>query len=191
MDTDSTIDSGQIFDSDEYVKIHLFGYRFGYDLTAGPPKGRFKQLCEKYNDTWYNQAILAPWAYEASADEFTAIEVVSDLDWDADHPAGTSLADIITFLGSSPYRFIQSGYADVYDWANAPDEYLMLDLGYGPGSWPIEKRLTELTREDLTLLDTKFILRFDTMPTLEQEHNLTLTMLSDEKTLGSIVKVAF
>lgn len=190
MDTDAVINATQVFPSDvSYVTVWLYGDRICYDPEG--PKGRFKELSEKYNDLQYNQRILEPWGYEALADEFMSIDVVSDRDWDAEHPAGTSLANIITFLSSSPYRFIQSSYTDAYDWVNAPEEYINLRLGNGPGSWPIEKPLNELTREDLILTAPQFILHFDSLPASEQEHNLTITLRSDEKTISGTFAVTF
>ena len=74
-----------------------------------PPSVRFKALSEKYGDTAYNRP-LAPFSHTVYCNEFSGIDIFSDRDFDAAHPAGASLSDIVRIVGASPYRYIRNGY---------------------------------------------------------------------------------
>ena len=62
------------------------------------------------------------------------IDVVSNANFDAQHPSGTSLNDLVYFISVSPKKYIDSGYNYSYDWANKTPEIfdlskkLLIDL---------------------------------------------------------------
>ena len=84
-----------------------------------PPSVRFKALSEKYGDTAYNRP-LAPFSHTVYCNEFSGIDIFSDRDFDAAHPAGASLSDIVRIVGASPYRYIRNGYTAPFDWRDLP-----------------------------------------------------------------------
>ena len=68
------------------------------------------------------------------------LEVWSSADWDAEHPAGTSLNDLARFSSNTPWPYIQSGYTQKY--------HEQLNGEY----YPVDKLISELTPDDMTLL---------------------------------------
>lgn len=72
--------------------------------------------------------------------DFVNLEVWSSADWDAEHPAGTSLNDLARFSSNTPWPYIQSGYTQKY--------HEQLNGEY----YPVDKLISELTPDDMTLL---------------------------------------
>lgn len=97
------------------------------------------------------------------ADNFTAVRVVSDRDWDAEHPAGTPLNDKMNIRYTSCAEFIGSGYI----WSLL-------------GESMRTKRLCDLASDDLRVVrfDTRsIILYFVEVPEhSEEKHTLTVTL---------------
>lgn len=135
---------------------------------------KFDSLARKHGDTFYNQiyvigaadpfALDGDWLPHALNSDPVAIEVVSDRDWDENHPAGTSLNDIIMFSTQSYRQYIRSGYDNIL----FPDEskYTAQNI-----------LLSEATPADyeLTLTDSATFV-FQSRPTLYDEHMLTITI---------------
>ena len=86
--------------------------------SKGEEKKRYDELCKIHNDMNYNQKRsyikFTGWGI-CSAIDFKEIDVVSDKDFDSEHPAGTSLKDIVRFVSVSPKKFIDSGYKETFN----------------------------------------------------------------------------
>lgn len=138
-------------------------------------------LCTAYNDKSYNREIV-PHLTKAITNCFTAIDIMSDSDFDERHKAGASLADIMFLAGASPYGYIRSGYTKTFDWEHAPSFYKQNRLSewYCSNDSPVYIRLSEIDNHDLILLNPTFFLVFESQPTLSKSHRLTLT-IQDEK----------
>jgi hypothetical protein len=143
-------------------------------------------LCEKYGDTTYDREEFVPIGVEPSFLAYSpvSIEIVSDADFDAEHPAGTSLIDIVTYDGQSSKPFIDSGYQMCY-WEDKDKFYYYKNTNERP-YYPVYKKVSELTEEDLMLIygfggDIVYgHLYFDYLPTLSQQHRITVTF-TDER----------
>lgn len=71
----------------------------------GEEKQVYDALCEKYNDVTYNRKVR--YSYDEYYPPrcscfFTDMEIWSTADWDAGHPAGTPLDDIVRFKSDTP-----------------------------------------------------------------------------------------
>ena len=72
----------------------------------GEEKQVYDALCEKYNDVTYNRKVR--YSYDEYYPPrcscfFTDMEIWSTADWDAGHPAGTPLDDIVRFKSDTPW----------------------------------------------------------------------------------------
>ncbi len=157
----------------------------------------------KYGDLSFNEEIT----YFARADcrhgpyvtpDIASLSVVSSSDYDAAHPAGAELRDIIRYSGVSLYPFIKNGYSapgslDGYATECQADtivaDYIRsLDRrwDYGGCISPVFKRIDQLTETDLYLNGTNtfgaaghippfFCLTFMSLPDSRTVHDFTLT----------------
>ena len=151
------------------LKIRATGYVS--ILSYGEDKLKYLSLCEKFNDLSYNREVRFIKGPHVSftADIITNIDIISDTDFGLDYPAGTSLRDITIIETYSAYPFVLGGYI-----SKTPDDYRI-------ENWTkINKRLSELEENDLSLLPLGFLdFRFDLIPE-EKNHNLTVTLTLDD-----------
>jgi len=183
--------------------------------STGKAKERYDELCQKHNDLSYNQkrslngGVLDVESVGYIDCDFTDISVTADKDFDAAHPAGTNLADIVRFMSWSPYKYISSGYSKYYhynksDVSEAFDKYMRIyinekyfDNEIEATCYPIDKLVSDLTSEDLILLGHDapgFIgmLYFEKMPDMRGEYNIIVTMnTDDERVLSDSVNMTF
>ena len=178
--------------------------------SKGEDAAHYDALCAKYNDLGYNKKtryIEYIGCREYTSNEIVSIDVVSNVDFDADHPAGASLGDIVHFLSVSPMRFIQSNYKETYDWSQQPPEFgeETFDFCYDEKPvdvhhHPVYGKLTELKQNDLQLLGQGLYslgrgpsatppdhspgsgyffgyLTFDKEPDVSDVHEITVTVL--------------
>ena len=187
----------------------------GCDLNSvGEQKEKFEKLCQKHGDVNYNQVRSLPefgfteliTFYDK---DFAVMNVVSDSDFDDAHPAGTSLADIVRFLGWSPHKYIQSGYSMSYhymseDLSEAFNRLLLLFGGKeqlvasnNSICHPIDKKISELEAKDMILLRdfssmSLGILYFEKTPENIKEHTITLKMTTDDgDVFENSIKIVF
>ena len=184
----------------EDVNIKTASYSF---KSKGEEKKKYDELCKIHNDMSYNQKrsyIVAPLWGRCSAIDFREIDVVSDKDFDAEHPAGTSLKDIVRFVSVSPKKFIDSGYKETFNWRrNKPKifkkESMISSMFHEETEnyFPINGLLKDIGKDEMQMLpeDTHGILFFDKEPTAEKEHTLTVTIDIGEckKLVRTITKV--
>ena len=184
----------------ENVNIKTASYSF---KSKGEEKKRYDELCKIHNDMSYNQKRsyikFTGWGI-CSAIDFKEIDVVSDKDFDSEHPAGTSLKDIVRFVSVSPKKFIDSGYKETFNWEkNEPNFFAkdsMIPTMFQPESWnyfPINGLLKDIGTDEMQMLpeNTHGILSFDKEPTAEKEHLLKVTIDIGErkKLVRTITKV--
>jgi len=169
----------------------------------GGEKTTYEALCRKHNDLTYNKKReyrLSPEWGVCSAIDFKEIDIVSNKDFDAEHPAGTSLKDIVRFVSVSPKKFIDSGYKETFNWRrNRPEIFkkdsmiLSLFQRETENYFPINRLLKDIGTDDMQMLpvNTHGILFFDKEPTAEKEHTLTVTIDIGErkKLVRTITKV--
>jgi len=169
----------------------------------GGEKTTYEALCRKHNDLTYNKKReyhLRPEWGVCSAVDFREIDIVSDKDFDSEHPAGTSLKDIVRFVSISPKKFIDSGYKETFNWEkNEPDFFAkdsMIPTMFQSETWnsfPINGLLKDIGTDEMQMLpvNTHGILFFDKEPTAEKEHTLTVTIDIGErkKLVRTITKV--
>ena len=154
----------------------------------GGEKTTYEALCRKHNDLTYNKKReyrLSPEWGVCSAVDFREIDIVSDKDFDAEHPAGTSLKDIVRFVSISPKKFIDSGYKETFNWRrNRPEIFkkdsmvLSLFQREAENYFPINRLLKDMGRDEMQMLpaNTHGILFFDKKPTSDKEHKLKVTI---------------
>lgn len=150
----------------------------------GKEYDEYLQLCTKHHEkggfmrkvTYWKGGDIFEWHTFYDFDPIS-IDVFSDADFDENHPAGTSLGDIVVFEGTIPYPFINNGYD-------------------GSDAETVCKKLDELTTEDMILCfhngymthigDYDFQKRVEKpnllisqKPALYQYHNFTVTITDD------------
>lgn len=170
-------------------------------FSTGKEKEEYDRLCRKHDDLNYNKyrsflGNIASESLEYIDKDFTSIEIISDKDYDSNHPAGTGLSDIVRFMSWSPYRFIRSGYSRYYHYrsSDVSESFKSVMPIYFGKEWfrgetdatchPVDKMANELRQEDLILLGHDWtwpigILCFETMPDEAGEHTITVKMTTD------------
>lgn len=175
----------------------------------------FNAYCSRHNDTSFNKECL--FFENAHPDELVynsnvyigfdieSISIISDADFDAAHPSGTPLNDIIRFEGLSIMPYINSGYVQEFNWDSCLTTNSLAELLYqqisADDEWEcathsqyhlIEKPLSQCTTEDFMLLggggktfnfqhENKAFgmlgayLVFTSLPTEASTHHITIT----------------
>ncbi len=131
-------------------------------------------------DTWeWGESDSYPHVYVWNTDNLiTSITVVSDADFDPDHPAGVNLGDIIEIAYTTHKPFIDNGYKHP-DNSMASNDY---------SGYKRKELLVDFTSEDSLFTDSKhfyvadfdyqrcaFELQFTEFPTQSTRHTLTVT----------------
>lgn len=131
-------------------------------------------------DTWgWGDSDSYPHVHVWNTDNLiTSITVVSDADFDTDHPAGVNLGDIIEIAYTTHKPFIDNGYKHL-DSSRAINDY---------SGYERRKLLVDFTSEDSLFTDSKhsyvadfdyqrcaFELQFTEFPTQSTCHTLTVT----------------
>lgn len=179
----------------------------GYNLYAfsfeGEKKEVYDALCTKHNDLNYPHRVGLMNTHIPTDDifidtDFVSVSLVADADYDAAHPAGADLSDIVRFFSCSPYPFIKSGYSTYYHFdagefpEGVEDIWSWYMLGASEKLKPewdnpyhlIDKRLEDLTAEDLTLLGSGWLyligfLYFEELPSVPGSYPMTVRMTTD------------
>ena len=180
------------------IKTAVYSFK-----SKGEEKKIYDELCKIHNDLSYNQKRsyieFTGWGI-CSAIDFREIDVVSNKDFDAEHPAGRSLKDVVRFVSISPKQFIDSGYKATFDWEKnepgffAKDPMIPSMFRYEKENhFPINGLLSDIGKDEMQMLpvNTHGILFFDKQPTAEKEHSLTVTIYTREgkKFVRNITKV--
>ncbi|MBR5056256.1 MAG: hypothetical protein IKX03_03560 [Bacteroidales bacterium] len=162
------------FDLTSSDDISIVSYN---SASQGDKKAVYDSLCIKHSDTGYHGP--DPFSNEpvkkCYAKDFTSISVVSNKAFDADHPAGTPLNDIIVYDAYSPYRWIKSGYDG--------DPYF----------YHARVLLSGVAPEDMTQLCalSMFTLSFWKFPDFGYEQTLTITVTTDDGVVHEFEKEVY
>lgn len=179
--------------------------------SKGADKARYDSLCKANNDLSYNKKrdyMAFPTWGVTSAMHITNIEVVSDKDFDATHPAGNSLKDIVRLVSNSPKKFIDSGYKETFDWDSydIPESFKKEPAArihsYDYRStdrenyFPVDIKLSDFTANDGRMLGNQHIflgfLLFDVEPITNKEHTFTVTIsLTDGRVFSKTITKTF
>lgn len=189
------IDDGMIWT--DAPKCFVQEYIEATGLKAEPKSGYAKVGClgrtveahlvQSRFDCSYEGKYINPSTNFAVLNAFRTMKLVSDTDFDEQHRAGISLADIVMFAGASPYDFIACGYRNAYEWDDTQIEFYKNGAyTYKYGYAPVYKVLAEMDATDYRLIHPGFCLLFLKQPALSKTHNLTLTVTDDK---GTVLKV--
>lgn len=162
-------------------------------FSATDNKEIFSSLCQKHGDTakspvgCFRQITKSdPSIYHFYRD-FTALEVTSEEDFDSNHPAGSSLLDIIHYATDTPFRVLKNNYqTDFKDNSLivrvTDDKYLSEFFGDNPvyrQLFNTFKKGTDVKPEDLTILGNIYI-SFDKLPDTIAPKHITIQMTADD-----------
>ncbi|MGM9787710.1 MAG: hypothetical protein ACI3ZF_02265 [Candidatus Cryptobacteroides sp.] len=182
-------------------------------MSTGEPYNHYFSLCEKHNDLSYPHMSSVVNGFNTSYTQcdFKSINIISNHDYDQEHPKGKSLNDIIRFMAFSPNPFIQSGYSNTYNYHgdnNISDtfreimrlQFLESDPIFKNNSpyHPIDKFVDELTEDDMVLLGYKnpsplCYLTFEKKPiNITTHHIITIILTADEeRTFSKSIEITF
>lgn len=197
----SVTDYGNIRISNDTISTH---HEYYWNST-GQNKVVYDSLCQAHNDLSYNKErgyIVGPDWGHCSVFDIAHIDVVSNANFDEQHPAGTSLNDLIYFISVSPKKFIDSGYNYSYDWANEtpqifeiePEMYNFRNSSESSNYSPINKRLSEMSVDEMVMLPPNYFgyLIFDSSPISIKEHTFKVTFsLSNGKVIHKTILMSF
>ena len=157
-----------------YSNLITLNY-YGEDLLAisKATYERFLYFNKLYKDNSFYKANY-PGAYSALAYPIDKITLSCDSDYDAKHPAGTPLDDIVKLDFESYREFIQNNY-------QYPEWYTEKECGYG--AVPLRYYLSEINSDNTTLASRKVNgMIFTELPTVLGEYNFTLEITTNGKT---------
>ena len=163
--------------------IHDIGY-YEYNDDEYPPIKehllRYDSLCKAHKDTEYSKK-----EKHYSGEQFPfatyrrmTLDITSDTQYDAAHPAGTSLADMVIINISSAKEIIESGYDEnlcgkeinIYG-----DEYPVLSSGY-----ELRMPLKQFNEEYRKLVDCRMNIDFPVAPDVTSTHRFTVTYRDED-----------
>ncbi len=140
-------------------------------------KERHQELSLRYGDIGFNtwtavdHPFIVTWAFP-----FEVFDVVSNADYDAAHPAGVSLNDIVEITYTTHKPFIENGYKHMIE----VDGVMQLDKDRAINDYggdKVTKKLSELQPEDAIFMEAdSFSLSFVDQPTAAQNHTFTVTV---------------
>lgn len=166
----------------------LSGTAYAFISTDSTALARYEELCRQAGDTTYNRKLndgCGSFLFDNRCypvNGWEHIDLTCDKDYDAEHPAGSSLSDIVQFGSISPKRHIESGYND---WCNEscrdPEK---ISSYFFSGFWdgfPVDGRLNEGPYRGTNLLGMNnynpvhFVLNIVKNPAWPGKHCFTLT----------------
>ena len=127
-------------------------------------KERVEEFDYELSDAWrsdhgdnnWNQEVEITTQRVYNMVDFNEISIWSDADFDANHPAGSSLNDLVRFISFSPMPYIESGYTDVYRWSSRYRNELKEIIGESVPNCgyyhPIDKLVSQLTAADMQIM---------------------------------------
>ena len=188
--------------SDDDLTVHIVydtsdnrKYSFWYEIKEPDSEeaNAYVAFCERYGDTTYDKEryynTAEPYVNFYPMDNIGSIRIESIANYDAEHPAGTSLNDLCTLYSATPRQYIADGYTGEFDWTEASDEFVKYSRIFRhddiEGSLPFAKPLTECTPEDLELIGSGYMklcmLSFERKPETKNSRQAFKITLTDEK----------
>ncbi len=155
-----------------YVNSHDFVFADNKLLEE-----RYNSLCEKFGDIYpggFSCQSTDYSAYPAVCFEIiNSVSIVSDNDWNAEHPAGTLLNDMFSIGYCTFYPYISNNYT-------------------GQTYTLVTTSLSELQEDEMKLIQNSVRLDCATLPTVAQHHTLTVSFdLDTDRTATYYVELDF
>ena len=156
--------------------IHGIGY-YEYNDDKYPPIKehllRYDSLCKAHKDTEYAKTAMpySDWQFGLATYRRMTLDVTSDTQYDAAHPAGTSLADIIDVCAYSAKEMIDSGY----DYRSVCEKGDAINYGK-----KLNMPLTQFNDEYRKLIRDGIYLDFKTAPDVTSTHRFTGTYRDED-----------
>ena len=126
---------------------------------------RFKELAQKFNDTEYNKINFNP-PPPVMYVQSESLNIVSDQDYDATHPAGSSLNDLFLVKYTSVDHILQNHY----DMTRTEQQ---VELGLAP--WEFMESVDAFNQKQPTLVWFYFWFYPTERPTGNKQHRFTIT----------------
>lgn len=158
--------------------IHpVWGHSFGEKELLNAAK--FDSLCKAHDDLSYNQTtrtVVQSCLYRRT----TGLHVVSDTDYDAQHPAGTYLDDIVTVRFKSAEDYLKTGYTSLKDYlgkTTGPDYYYE---GLPVYNLNLRENLSEFNEIQRKLIQFGFGFKLNKAPDRTDTHRFTITYTNED-----------
>lgn len=160
--------------------IHsLWGTSFDDEALARQNAAKYDSLSKAHNDLDYNRRTLTM-VMACLYRRTTGIHVVSDTDYDEEHPAGTYLDDIMRIHFKSAEDYLATGYTSLKQYlgkTTGPSSYY--------GSLPIidlelSEYLDEFNRIQRKLIQFSFNFRLTKAPDRTGTHRFTITYTNED-----------
>ena len=172
--------SREMVDKFEYENIVRPGYMFEQNDDEFPViptlVNRYDSLCKAHKDTEYSKK-----EKHYSGEQFPyatyrrmTLDITSDTQYDAAHPAGTSLADIVNIKAYSAKEIIDSGY-DLSLIVKNELGSLILQKGH-----ELNMPLEQFNREYRKLVASSIRLNFPVAPDVTSTHRFTVTYRDED-----------
>ena len=152
-----------------------------YPSLEGPtykPEVRrvYDSLSTAHKDTEFNKSIYSTEMFQyMTVYRRMTLDIVSDTPYDAAHPAGASLADIITIRFPSAKEFIEDGYT----WTDATKSLPHEEVNTYDGIILI-KSLAQFNTENRKLVGGWFRFEFTKAPDATSTHTFTIIYLDED-----------
>ncbi len=111
----------------------------------------------------------------------TAIHVVSDADYDAEHPAGTYLDDIITIRFTSAEDYLATGYSSRSTYLGETTQAPLYIEGFlSENDFWLSENLAEFNQIQRKLIQFAFTFVLEKGPDQAGEHHFTFTYMNED-----------
>lgn len=153
------------------INIKRDGIHYVCQASHGQDSVLFHNLSEKNNDLSYPYKYTNKIPNQYFYQNFTAIEIVSDQDYDESHKAGESLLDVVYYFAGSCNEYVKNGYPYDRSWTPC-------------NAWNMRADSVSADNMKMLFYTTSFIMEiyFPTPPTLSKVHNFTITLVADDGT---------
>lgn len=142
------------------------------ELGGMPSSGKFLQLAERNGDRTYDQWIYTTEGFGACADNYKEIRMVClNRAWDAAHPAGALLNDLMEVKFSTCGDYVRNGY-------QAREPYIVGETYKSYNAYR-KMPMTELTPAFLEMVGYEFTFYFAELPEPGQ-YEVQVTMVTTE-----------
>ena len=148
----------------------------------------YQQYAEQLGDTAFPQTIYRdrPNSEIVAVNKIAGIDVICNDDFDENHKAGSSVSDILTFIGNSPVNYIKSGYKIHGEKETTPQTFSR--------AYVYEKivvNAAEISEKNIQFYDYSFDLSFDQLPEKTGTYTFDVIVKFTEKVLKTSVTMKF
>lgn len=174
---------------DNLVRIRFRGEHIS--MLHSTDKSRFDSLAKSFNDTSYTKTVL-PNSNQAITEALVSAKVVCDKDYNPTHPAGSDLGEMVLFLATSPYDFIQSNYNEALTHYSYSKLWIDMMLDQRFGYKPMELLLKEVNAETMRMLYPTAYLYFKEHPAKAGRYSVSVSLqLADGQEIKHDIQLIF